>query len=183
MPFEVSGAAWLPGALAGQFGGELVTALRLEGFSDSVADRVGSLQRAVDVSLAEPEFDTLWPMVRDVAVLAEPRDTAIWRVSVPPSAGAQVLEAMTQARGFLDWGGGLVWLSLPDEDDCGAKQLRAIVAQIGGHAMLVRASEAKRASLEVFQPQPRALAALTARVKDSFDPLRILNPGRMYADV
>ena len=28
-----------------------------------------------------------------------------------------------------------------------------------------------------------ALAALTARVKDAFDPQRVLNPGRMYAGV
>jgi glycolate oxidase FAD binding subunit len=35
----------------------------------------------------------------------------------------------------------------------------------------------------VFQPQSAAMAALTARVKDSFDPLRILNPGRMYEGI
>jgi glycolate oxidase FAD binding subunit len=32
----------------------------------------------------------------------------------------------------------------------------------------------------VFQPQAVPLARLSARVKDSFDPQRILNPGRMY---
>jgi glycolate oxidase FAD binding subunit len=35
----------------------------------------------------------------------------------------------------------------------------------------------------VFEPQPPALAALTKRVKDSFDPTGILNPGRMWAGV
>ena len=38
-----------------------------------------------------------------------------------------------------------------------------------------------RAQTNVFQPQPPALAALTKRVKESFDPERILNPGRMHA--
>jgi glycolate oxidase FAD binding subunit len=37
-----------------------------------------------------------------------------------------------------------------------------------------------RTSIDVFQPQPPALAALTQRVKEAFDPLGILNPGRMY---
>jgi glycolate oxidase FAD binding subunit len=35
----------------------------------------------------------------------------------------------------------------------------------------------------VFEPQPGALGAVAARVKDSFDPKRILNPGRMVAGV
>jgi len=33
--------------------------------------------------------------------------------------------------------------------------------------------------LPVFQPQPTALAALASRVKESFDPKRLFNPGRM----
>jgi glycolate oxidase FAD binding subunit len=37
--------------------------------------------------------------------------------------------------------------------------------------------------VNVFQPQPAALAALSKRVKLQFDPKRVLSPGRMYADV
>jgi glycolate oxidase FAD binding subunit len=46
---------------------------------------------------------------------------------------------------------------------------------------LVRASEAERRSVPVFQPLDGAKARLTLRLKDGFDPARILNPGRMYA--
>jgi glycolate oxidase FAD binding subunit len=38
-----------------------------------------------------------------------------------------------------------------------------------------------RALVPVFQPQRGPLAALTARVKESFDPRGVLNPGRMWA--
>ncbi len=44
------------------------------------------------------------------------------------------------------------------------------------------ADEDQRRAIAVFEPQTPGLAALTARVKDGFDPKRILNPGRMYAD-
>ena len=53
----------------------------------------------------------------------------------------------------------------------------------GGHATLIRADEHARARVPVFQPQPGPLAALTRRVKASFDPKGVLNPGRMYAGV
>jgi glycolate oxidase FAD binding subunit len=50
----------------------------------------------------------------------------------------------------------------------------------GGHATLVRASAELRRTVPVFEPQAAPVAALSARLKDEFDPGRILNPGRMY---
>jgi glycolate oxidase FAD binding subunit len=44
---------------------------------------------------------------------------------------------------------------------------------------LIRAPETVRATTPVFQPQPSALAALSARVKESFDPKGLFNPGRL----
>ncbi|HEY7688635.1 MAG TPA: FAD-linked oxidase C-terminal domain-containing protein [Dongiaceae bacterium] len=49
--------------------------------------------------------------------------------------------------------------------------------------MLVRANQASRAAVDVFQPLPEANMTLINRVKDAFDPQRILNPGRMYAGI
>jgi len=46
---------------------------------------------------------------------------------------------------------------------------------------LIRAPAAIRATVPVFEPQDAALAALTKRVKESFDPNGVLGPGRMYA--
>ena len=57
------------------------------------------------------------------------------------------------------------------------------MASVGGHATLVRAPAAVRAAVECSQPQEAALAALTKRVKESFDPKGVLNPGRMWAGV
>jgi glycolate oxidase FAD binding subunit len=61
--------------------------------------------------------------------------------------------------------------------------VRARVAAAGGHATLIRAPAALRAKVDVFQPEPAGLAALTARVREGFDPRGVLNPGRMWAGV
>ncbi|MFY9829011.1 MAG: 2-hydroxy-acid oxidase, partial [Rhodoplanes sp.] len=61
--------------------------------------------------------------------------------------------------------------------------VRSAIAQCGGHATLIRAPAAVRAAVAVFEPQPGPLAALTKRVKESFDPSGVLNPGRMWAGV
>jgi glycolate oxidase FAD binding subunit len=87
------------------------------------------------------------------------------------------------ARVIYDWAGGLIWVALEPSDDADAALVRHAVAATGGHATLVRSPAAVRAAINVFEPQDAALAALTKRVKESFDPKGVLNPGRMWAGV
>jgi glycolate oxidase FAD binding subunit len=79
---------------------------------------------------------------------------------------------------YYDWQGGLIWIAM--EGDPAAEILRGLIAEHGGgHATLVRGTPAVRVAIPVFQPQPAALAALSARLKQQFDPKGIFNPGRM----
>jgi glycolate oxidase FAD binding subunit len=186
---DVSGAAWLPGALAAPLGcsaGESVTVLRLEGLAASVADRLATLEGMVAPGvetrrLGREESRRIWRDLADVAPLVEPHRHPVWRVSVPPSRGCEVLAAFPDGTGYLDWAGGQVWLSLPPSANAGAERLRALTHTLGGHATLVRATAEIRRTVPVFEPQPSGLAGLSARVKDSFDPRRLFNPGRLQA--
>ncbi len=124
--------------------------------------------------------------MRDAAPFAGAAGRALWRASVPPSAGPGLVAAVARvldAAYFFDWGGGLVWLAVPAAGDGGAGAIRGALAACGGHATLIRAPDALRASVPVFEPQPPDLAALAARVKAGFDPKRILNRGRMYSEI
>ncbi len=49
----------------------------------------------------------------------------------------------------------------------------------GGHATLFRGGDK---SAGVFHPLPPALAAIERKLKLTFDPAGIFNPGRMYAE-
>jgi glycolate oxidase FAD binding subunit len=80
---------------------------------------------------------------------------------------------------IYDWGGGLIWAALPPKPDAQAALVRPRVEAVGGHAMLLRASEEVRRQVEVFHPPTSGMAALSERVRNSFDPKAILNRGRM----
>ncbi len=131
--------------------------------------------------------EALWRELRDVAPCVGRPERPLWRVSVPPQEGARLVAAVAReldAEYFYDWGGGLIWLAPSGVgEDAGAAKLRAATGAGGGHATLIRAAAEIRAEVPVFQPQEPAMAALTERVKDGFDPKRVLNPGRMYAGV
>jgi glycolate oxidase FAD binding subunit len=186
---EVSGAAHLPWGESGR--DAALTVLRLEGPAPSVAARAEALSRELAAfgtsdALGEGDSARLWRAVRDAAPLAGHATRALWRVSLPPTAGPSLalgLAAALDLAYFFDWGGGLVWLAVADAEDGGAAAIRAALAPSGGHATLIRGEQALRAAVPVFQPQEPALAALSARVKDSFDPKRILNRGRMYPNL
>jgi glycolate dehydrogenase FAD-binding subunit len=187
-PFEVSGAAHLP---AGAGEDRPRTLLRLEGFAESVAYRAPALAELLKPFGAADILDAaasarLWRAIRDVTLLVAPRETALWRVSVAPSRGPQLTQAIgrqIETRFFYDWGGGLVWLACAATGDAGAGVVHAAAAAVRGHATLMRAPEALRASVDMFQPQPEAVMRLTRGVKASFDPAGVLEPGRMYPGV
>ena len=96
---------------------------------------------------------------------------------------AATIAGSTDAQFLFDWAGGLIWLAVPRSEDAGAALVRRAVATTGGHATLIRAPAALRAAVAVFEPPDAALAALTRRVKDGFDPKGVLNPGRMWAGI
>jgi glycolate oxidase FAD binding subunit len=172
---EVSGAAHIP---------EVGTALRLEGIAASVSyrrEKLGKLLGGKIEILNADESVKYWRRVRDVLPLADNLERHVWRLSVTPSEApkiAQKLKSQIDLRCYFDWAGGLIWLDTPQE---AAQIIRAAIGD--GHATLIRAPDTVRSVVEVFQPQPEALAALSARVKNSFDPRGVFNPSRMYKGV
>ncbi len=203
-PYDVSGAAHLPDGLAARSAvsalaraGGAVTLVRLEGFGPSVAARVAALREELraDAVLDAPESRAVWREIRDVGCLGGVGDGGqggqggnggdtphLWKLSVPPASGPSVVAAIRRTlavEAYYDWGGGLVWLTAPPDSVAAIR--RAVGAQ--GHATLVRAPDEVRAVTAVFQPPSDPLMALTRRVKDSFDPKGVLNPGRLYAGV
>jgi len=78
-----------------------------------------------------------------------------------------------------DWAGGLIWLSLPAQDDAGHEIVRASVNNVGGHATLIRADATVRRKVPVFHPQAKPVADLSRRIKEGLDPHGVFNPGRM----
>jgi len=197
---EVSGAAHLPAGVAARTStsrlaaGEALTVLRLEGVLPSIRHRRQLLEAILKpygelAVLADNDSRALWRSIRDVTpfVAAESgRERPLWRISVAPKQGPELVSRIANvvdAEVLYDWAGGLIWMLVKESDGAATARVRSALAAIGGHATLVRAPASIRAAVAVFKPQDQILAALTKRVKESFDPQGVLNPGRMWAGV
>ncbi len=185
-PHEVSAAAHLPEGVAQRAGFPgAATVLRLEGPAPSVAFRSRALRAlfgqgdTVDAAASE----RLWQQAGAVSVLLPPGGRCVWRLCPTPSTAPAVLQVIRDqhaaAEAFYDWGGGLLWLSLDaGMADAGAALVRGAMGG-RGHATLVVAADPVRAAVPVFEPEAGPVAALSERVRASFDPQRIFNPGRL----
>ena len=192
-PHEPGSAAILPAELARQAGLHLdkdtgkdrvscVIVVRLEGIDISIADRLANLQRLTGGDRLEATAsEALWAKIRDVRLFSAPvRD--VWKISCPPAAAASVIDTIKASHDisyFADWAGGLIWMT-GGTDTLGSDLRQALAGFGGGFAMLVRDSGTTRQVIPPFQPLSRPMLALHKRVKAAFDPLAVLNAGRMH---
>ena len=119
-----------------------------------------------------PEADRYWDAVRDQQADFFRTSAPLWRVSIKSTAPPLALGASE----LIEWGGALRWVA----GELDAKAIRSAAASAGGHATLFRGEDK---SCGVFHPLTPPIAKLHRRLKDTFDPQGILNPGRLYADL
>ena len=163
-PLPLAAGSWQDGVLT----------LHLSGAQAAVAAACQKLGGELLEQTAAAEF---WQGLREQSAefFAGP-DThgPLWRLSVPSVApplelpGAQLLE----------WGGAQRWLRA----DADAAQLREIAARVGGHATLFRGGHGEQRTGGVFAPLQPALMEVHRRLKQSFDPFGVFNPGRLYPE-
>jgi glycolate oxidase FAD binding subunit len=155
-PLPISGLTWCEGAVY----------VRLSG---------GRL--AVDAALAKlggerlPADDGFWPNLRNQKLPFFDQPGNLWRFSLEPAAA--VLDI--QGEWLYEWGGGQRWLM---SEDAGKFVFR-IAEQHGGHATLFRSIGQRKT---VFHPLPKETGRVQQRLKCSFDPWGLFNPGRMYRE-
>ena len=192
-PHEPGAAAILPQSVVATAGldiaAEMIVVIRLEGIALSVEDRAAHLRHmgqpdrgGVVGTLLQADSEALWARIRDVDLLAHTSGD-IWKLSCAPASGPAIVAAIQQSFEtifYADWAGGLLWFAGPSEAEFGTALRAALMGHGGGHAQLLCDRAMSKKSVPVFQPLPPAQASLTKRVKAAFDPLGVLNFGRMH---
>jgi glycolate oxidase FAD binding subunit len=119
-----------------------------------------------------PDADRYWNALRDHQADFFRTAAPLWRVSIKSTTPRLALGTPV----LIEWGGALRWVA----GELDARALRSAAASAGGHATLFRGGDK---SSGVFHPLSPPISKLHQRLKDTFDPQGILNPGRLYTDL
>jgi glycolate oxidase FAD binding subunit len=167
-PLPINASAWCDGSLL----------LRLSGATAAVS---AAITRLGGERLDDAVAAALWQGLRhhgdayfQRARTALEQGATLWRLGLPSTAPALTLADQTPGDQLIEWGGAQRWLVSRRP----AAELRAAAAALGGHATLF---DARDKSAGVFAPLAPPVARIQQRLKASFDPQGIFNPGRLYA--
>jgi len=175
---EPSGLAYIPGSanfpLLGDVG-KGAALIRFEAAEKPLSEKLAAARLVVGAGETFEQGEAAFTRIGEGALFQD-SELEVWRLTLPPTEAARIATALNGPLWLGDWAGGLLWIGAPAED---AARIRALTAEAGGHAMLLKAPAARRAALGLYAPQTPALAALTGAVRAAFDPLGLFNPGRL----
>ena len=199
---EISGACYFPKNNINFFrlndldNTHSVLALRVEGPKKSVIERVSSLQ-------------SIFKEMKKTTILELYQSKLFWKIasnlecfSNSPNVVAKISLAPTDANSFvkqfcddsiiginnkyfIDWAGGLVWIEIDNLDPSYLiiEKIKKFCTQSNAHMTIVKSNMTYRSTGSFLTSASDDLKSLTSRIKKSFDPKSILNPGKMYAGI
>jgi len=166
-----------------------LTAIRIEGPTNSVDQRISRLVK--ELSLLENEYsvldnfqtDLFWGKTRNLEVFSNLKNNLL-RVIVPVSETLNVIQKLKkyEINYFLDWGGNLIWLELEQISLKILREIKEITKEHSGYFTIIKLEDDLKASADIFTIDPIKYK-LSEKIKKSFDPKRIFNPGKMYSGI
>ena len=166
-----------------------ITAIRIEGSKLSVDERINQLLKELNVSSKEisildsSQSNIFWENTRCLKVFTDLKSNLL-RVIVPASEVFELTNKLKpyNVKYFIDWGGNLIWLQLNELNSNSLKEIRSLVKNFGGYLTIIKVDESLKASIDIFTID-EVKYKISEKIKKSFDPKRILNPGKMYTGI
>jgi glycolate oxidase FAD binding subunit len=166
-----------------------ITAIRIEGSKLSVDERINQLLKELnisskEVSILDPsQSNIFWENTRCLKVFTNLKSNLL-RVIVPASEVFELTNKLKpyNIKYFVDWGGNLIWLQVDELNLNLLKEIRVLVKSAGGYMTIIKVEESLKASIDIFTID-EVKYKISEKIKKSFDPKRILNPGKMYTGI
>ena len=165
-----------------------ITAIRIEGLKKSTEQRLKNLANELKVSnlnisiLSMHQSEIFWNKIKNLECFHFSKNSII-RIVIPPSECVQLIyEFSNKFTYFLDWGGAVIWMEAYQISEESFESIRKKVVKHGGYVTMIKNSDYLPYVEDVFTIN-RDRFTISQNIKKSFDPKRILNPGKMYTGI
>jgi glycolate oxidase FAD binding subunit len=164
------------------------TAFRIEGLKQSISERLENLKtelkiQELDISVLENlQSEIFWNKIKNLEFFSATKNN-ILRIVIPPSECINLIyELPSKFKYFLDWGGAVIWVEACEISEQKFESIRKRVIRHKGHISMIKYSDNLPYVEDVFTIN-NVRFNISQNIKKSFDPKRILNPGKMYTGI
>jgi len=165
-----------------------ITAIRIEGSKNSIDQRIKNLLKELkiinlNISILDVyQSEIFWNKIRCLEFFSSSKNSII-RIVVPPSECLNLIHQFSNRyKFFLDWGGALIWMEAFELSEQMFESIRKKVVKAGGYVTMIKNSDFLPYVEDIFTIDKDKFI-LSQNIKKSFDPKRILNPGKMYTGI
>jgi glycolate oxidase FAD binding subunit len=155
-----------------------------------VVERVNTLKKLFDeykktISVLENyQSRIFWQNTTDLQFFNNSTNIVV-KIILPPVNTDQFINKFEneELKYVVDWAGNLIWAEIPENDSVLLRQLRVEVIKLGGHMTIIKAPNHVRIKEDFLTIVDENIKVLSLKIKESFDPKKILNPGKMYSGI
>ena len=162
-------------------------ALRIEGDQKSTKERIKDITNEMNLKkyktslLDVYQSIPFWKKINSLELFTGTKNN-ILRAVVPPSKCEMIIRNLkNKYKYFIDWSGSLFWIEVCDKDNEAIKELKSMILKNDGYLTIIKKSENFEYSENIFTINDVKLM-ISKKIKESFDPKGLFNPGKMYKD-
>jgi len=163
-------------------------ALRIEGDRISIEEKIKALtdelklgelnSTILDVHQSTP----FWKKINNLELFKSTKNNLL-RVVIPPSKGNKLMQYLgNKYKYYVDWCGSLYWIEVQAKKNNKIKEIKKLIKELEGYLTIIKTSDEFDYEETIFTVDDIKLL-VSEKIKKSFDPKRIFNPGKMYRGI
>jgi glycolate oxidase FAD binding subunit len=163
-------------------------ALRIEGDKISIDEKIKALTDELGLDKLNSTILDLyqsvpfWKKINNLELFKATKNNLL-RVVIPPSKGNKLMEYLgNKYKYYVDWCGSLYWIEVQAKKNKKIVEIKKLIKELEGYLTIIKTSNEFDYEETIFTVDDTRLL-ISEKIKKSFDPKRIFNPGKMYRGI
>ena len=160
-------------------------AVRIEGSKKSIDERIQDIYKELQLQKMKTSIldfyqsKLFWEKINNLEIFSETKNNLL-RVVIPTSKSLDLMKYLkNNFKYYIDWCGSLFWIEVLENENTQIKEIKETIINLGGYLTVIKKSESLSSDIDIFTINDTRLL-LSQKIKESFDPKKLLNPGKMY---
>jgi len=163
-------------------------ALRIDGDKISIDEKIKALTDELELNklnttiLDVHQSTPFWIKINNLELFTQTKNNLL-RVVIPPSQGKKLMQYLgNKYKYYIDWCGSLYWIEVQSKKNTKVGEIKNLIKELGGYLTVIKTSNEYDYEETIFTVDDTRLL-ISEKIKKSFDPKRIFNPGKMYRGI